>query len=231
MVSYLQSEVPTESEFAKERIAKGACFLAVDVDEERFFFPSRFLGYKNNSIEMHFNGTGTLDGKLTNPAISRLLGAELETDEKSESDYLIFCSEYGIRASRKKRSYWKSREITTEVKSSISAFYEGKAMLKETTLFQRSSALVKAVKASREPICECCQFDFQKIYGERAKGYIECNHLTHISKRAGRNVPTTLDEVALLCANCHRMVHRTREGLTLDELRAEMKKASRAKRA
>ena len=98
-------------------------------------------------------------------------------------------------------------------------------------MFQRSAVLVARVKAKRKPTCECCAFNFENVYGEFAKGYIECHHLDPLSKRAGKNRLTTEDDVALLCANCHRMVHRTREGLTLDELRVEMKKAGRAKRA
>ena len=66
--------------------------------------------------------------------------------------------------------------------------------------------------------CEVCGFDFERVYGSRGAGYAECHHVVplHVSG------PTTtyLDDLVLLCANCHRMIHRRRPWLTPDELRA-----------
>jgi len=65
------------------------------------------------------------------------------------------------------------------------------------------------VRASGAPIaCEVCSFDFGAVYGERGAGYIEVHHKRplHVSGR----VRTTSDDLALLCANCHRMCHRGR---------------------
>lgn len=67
---------------------------------------------------------------------------------------------------------------------------------------------LEAVTSARLPIaCEVCGFDFEKTYGERGRGYIEVHHVTplHISGE----VKTRLEDLVLLCANCHRMIHRT----------------------
>lgn len=53
--------------------------------------------------------------------------------------------------------------------------------------------------------CECCAFDFLTAYGDIGDRYIECHHKIHL--RAGERI-TNLDDLALVCANCHRMLHR-----------------------
>lgn len=65
--------------------------------------------------------------------------------------------------------------------------------------------------------CECCGFDFAQTYGERGHGYIECHHKKPVSEiEVGQ--PTRLDDLALVCSNCHRMIHRTRPWLTISQL-------------
>ncbi|UPO77375.1 HNH endonuclease [Arthrobacter sp. Helios] len=54
--------------------------------------------------------------------------------------------------------------------------------------------------------CSVCSFDFLETYGERGRDYIEVHHVIplHIS---GQTI-TRLDDLGLLCSNCHRMIHR-----------------------
>jgi 5-methylcytosine-specific restriction protein A len=55
--------------------------------------------------------------------------------------------------------------------------------------------------------CEICGFDFEKLYGKLGTGFIECHHnvLLHKLKPIAR---TSLNELSVVCANCHRMLHR-----------------------
>lgn len=55
--------------------------------------------------------------------------------------------------------------------------------------------------------CELCSFDFEKVYGEVGRGFIECHHRTPLSELTP-NTKTTLNDLMLICSNCHRMVHR-----------------------
>jgi hypothetical protein len=55
--------------------------------------------------------------------------------------------------------------------------------------------------------CEVCGFDFVETYGEIGKGFAECHHRTPIHTLI--EVSTiTLDQLAIVCSNCHRMLHR-----------------------
>jgi 5-methylcytosine-specific restriction protein A len=67
--------------------------------------------------------------------------------------------------------------------------------------------------------CEACDFDFAEVYGPRGEGFIEVHH-TKALETLKPGAKTKLSELAILCANCHRMVHAKRPWLTMDELRA-----------
>jgi 5-methylcytosine-specific restriction enzyme A len=66
--------------------------------------------------------------------------------------------------------------------------------------------------------CEACGFEFSKVYGARGDGFIECHHTRPLSASTSRT--TRVNDLALVCANCHRMIHAKRPWLTMDELRA-----------
>jgi predicted HNH restriction endonuclease len=53
--------------------------------------------------------------------------------------------------------------------------------------------------------CECCSFDFKFNYGFIGDKFIECHHLLHISE--GERI-TKLEDLSLVCSNCHRMLHK-----------------------
>lgn len=85
---------------------------------------------------------------------------------------------------------------------------------------ERSRRLRAAKIASMggNPKCEACGFDFAQAYGDRGKGFIECHHIIPVADLdPGR--PTRLEDLALLCANCHRMIHAERPWLSVEQLR------------
>ncbi len=67
--------------------------------------------------------------------------------------------------------------------------------------------------------CENCTFNFEARYGARGKGFIEVHHTQPLAALLP-NVVTRLIDLMLLCANCHRMVHRKKPLLMPPELRA-----------
>ena len=68
--------------------------------------------------------------------------------------------------------------------------------------------------------CEVCNFVFEDMYGERGKDFIECHHIIPLSELEPGTL-TTLKDLALLCANCHRMIHK-RKNTTVEELKMEI---------
>jgi 5-methylcytosine-specific restriction enzyme A len=76
---------------------------------------------------------------------------------------------------------------------------------------ERNAAIVKAKKASvlkatGRLCCEVCRFDFKEFYGETGDGFCEVHHLQPLSKADGR-IKTELIDLAVICSNCHRIIH------------------------
>ena len=100
---------------------------------------------------------------------------------------------------------------------------EGRLLTRVHKLRERSSDLPvrkkqAVLKATGRLDCEGCGFNFRARYGEHAGDYAEVHHLTPLSE-LGENVRTTLADLAIVCANCHRMIHRRRQWLTMEKLR------------
>lgn len=68
--------------------------------------------------------------------------------------------------------------------------------------------------------CYACGFNFEKLYGQRGKDFIEVHHIKPLStlEEAVEVNPET--DLVPLCANCHRMVHRSKDNvLSFEELK------------
>lgn len=107
-------------------------------------------------------------------------------------------------------------------KAIASDFAEGERQKRETNFFNRNPQLRREAIRRHGPICIACKFNFEKRYGEAGKGYIEIHHLNPLAERfdatSGKPIRTKAEDVVPLCANCHRVVHRTRPCMTLDAL-------------
>lgn len=74
--------------------------------------------------------------------------------------------------------------------------------------------------------CETCGFDFAKAYGELGRNFCEVHHLNQLSK-ARNAVTTKLEHLAIVCSNCHRMLHRSNPTLNVVKLRELIRQQSR----
>jgi 5-methylcytosine-specific restriction protein A len=86
----------------------------------------------------------------------------------------------------------------------------------------RQSAAAKQAKKAHGYVCQACGFDFARVYGELGENYIEAHHLIPLSSLP-EGTPVPMDpktDFAVLCANCHRMVHRNKEPLSVRKLKA-----------
>jgi 5-methylcytosine-specific restriction protein A len=66
--------------------------------------------------------------------------------------------------------------------------------------------------------CEACRFDFAVAYGELGIGFAECHHRLPLAS-LGSRTGTRLADLAILCANCHRMIHKTRPLMSVEEFK------------
>lgn len=79
-------------------------------------------------------------------------------------------------------------------------------------------SLVSVLKKKGQLVCEACGFNFETVYGKLGEGFAECYHQVALSS-LGRVAATKLSDLAIVCSNCHKMLHRKRPWMTIDELR------------
>lgn len=106
---------------------------------------------------------------------------------------------------------------------------EGRLLTRKHLVRERDRSLVKK---KREQVwaktgklsCEVCDFDFSKAYGKHGDGFIECHHTKPLSTLP-EDIKTHINDLALVCANCHRMLHRN-DWPNIQRLRTLLAKAN-----
>jgi hypothetical protein len=68
--------------------------------------------------------------------------------------------------------------------------------------------------------CEVCAFDFARFYGALGAGFAEVHHREELAKVGKRK--SRLDDLAVVCSNCHRMLHRGNPTLEVEDLRERL---------
>ena len=98
---------------------------------------------------------------------------------------------------------------------------EGKTRATVSRVRERSPRLRAAALNVHGYLCQVCGFDFESTYGAWGRGFIEVHHIQELSGAPDEGLkvdPST--DLAVVCSNCHRMIHRmARRALTLAELK------------
>lgn len=91
-----------------------------------------------------------------------------------------------------------------------SNYFEDASKLEFHARIERNRSLIKAVKKVQGYRCRACGFDFSRRYRDVGKQFIEAHHLTPLSELGdGKIKLDPVKDFAVLCSNCHRMIHLT----------------------
>lgn len=132
-------------------------------------------------------------GGLTVPeAISSELFAELQQD-----------SIFGFRA---------------ESPAEVRLYAEGKARTITTKTYDRSALARQTCIEHYGYTCTVCRFNFKSMYGDLGATYIEVHHLRQVADVGEEYLIDPVKDLRPVCANCHRMLHRRRPPLSIEEL-------------
>jgi hypothetical protein len=101
---------------------------------------------------------------------------------------------------------------------------EGRHLLKLHKFRERKPRIVSrkkksVLKATGLLLCEACGFDFAAVYGKLGEGFAECHHRLPLAE-SDAEAPILLEDLAIVCANCHRMLHRSRPMMKVEDLRS-----------
>ena len=116
----------------------------------------------------------------------------------------------------------KLKIITENEKKSVDdeIFTEGERFTTEQEFRSRNSLLIKKKKKLSNYKCEICGFDFYEVYGDIGYEFIEAHHLIMVSSGKRKS---TLNDISLICSNCHSMVHRRKPPYSIEEIKQILK--------
>lgn len=73
--------------------------------------------------------------------------------------------------------------------------------------------------------CCACNFNFEKFYGDRGKGYIEIHHNRPLSTLDEEVIINPETDLVPVCSNCHKMIHRYKDKvLGIEEMKEIIQK-------
>ncbi|MEP0265218.1 HNH endonuclease [Dokdonia sp.] len=120
-------------------------------------------------------------------------------------------------------SYGKTIDLTED----DSGFPEGKKKLRQHILRERNPKIIRLAKQkfleiNKKLFCEVCEFNFESKYGDIGIDFIEGHHSRPISEMK-KDEKTKIEDIVMVCSNCHKMLHRKRPWLTKNELKRVLK--------
>lgn len=156
------------------------------------------------------------------PSVRRTLeqySSDSEAYVKTNPDY--FYSVDGIGS-----GHWGLRDFiysknSIDLTQNDADFSEGKPKLVQHIVRERNQVLVNRAKYFFKQkhgrfFCEICGFDFEKMYGNLGKDFIEAHHVRPVSELKDGDT-TKIEDIVMLCSNCHSMVHKKKPWLKKED--------------
>ncbi len=140
------------------------------------------------------------------------LGIEQKT-EISKFDWIWLVQDFHLFTLREILGFAKEKNKNIKIAETLEqTVLEGGSRLATHLRYERNGSFIKKIKekALQENImlnCDICGFSFLDVYGDVGQGFIEAHHINPLNEREGKQV-TKKDDIALICSNCHRMLHR-----------------------
>lgn len=208
-----------ERDVAVKLIKGGKVFYPIQYEDALAFVPSKFIGYRNNSVLRHdtVKNDELRDGRDTNEAVRKILGKPIE-DLELEQRLEEYCRSIGTELEKHKHSFWRieaARRFTAPTGSAINDIQSDDVEnddpeYKRRMLgsYIRDIKVRKAVLARADGKCEygSTQANHEKCatFTKRdGTPYLEAHHVIKLSE-AGKDKESN---VIALCANHHREAH------------------------
>ncbi|BBF70271.1 HNH endonuclease [Sphingomonas bisphenolicum] len=211
LLDEIYADGPSRDE-AIELIKGGRVFYPIQYDDILAFVPSKFIGYRNNSVDEHqeIKNEDDRDGRETNLVIKRILGTPVH-DRDVEQRLESYCLSLGVLLNKHKHSFWRIDTVKRFVAPASSAINDivqneignSDPEYRERMAGQyvRDPKVRAAVLRRADGVCEACgQPGFLKPDGSR---YLEGHHVIKLSEQG----PDQPHNVIALCANDHRRAH------------------------
>ena len=100
------------------------------------------------------------------------------------------------------------------------ALHEGARLRVESDHYERNPEARARCLAHYGKACVACAFDFGRVYGAQAAGFIHVHHLTPLATIAVDYIVDPVRDLRPVCPNCHAVIHLREPPYIIDEIRA-----------
>ena len=173
-----------------------------------------FRGWRARSILRYLGIESEFKGLFRGMTITQAV-AELKQTANVDYEDII-----AILSGREVIETKCAEDILSETAVDFRTKREGRREVVYATRYERSPILRKRAIQIHGTTCMACNFNFYEFYGERGKDYIEVHHLIPLSTLDEEFEINPVTDMAVVCSNCHRMIHRERNNiLSIAELK------------
>ena len=102
---YIDKKCDPEYSYAMDLIRRGLCFITIEIKYGYRFYPSRFIGYAENTMDKHLNNDER-SGLKTNPIINSILKESPSERSDLENEYTKYCKMLGVEKQNRKHKFW-----------------------------------------------------------------------------------------------------------------------------
>lgn len=207
----------TESLPSLEKLTPGDMIIAYQTDRNELVGTCRMAGFKKDGLykivrlePLERIGVRVRPLKEVDPAVAAIpafQGGPIKT----------LYSISGQDARRLLDAAGASTEVEFKDDAMEETFLEGEKRAVATTA--RNPKLREAAKQHWGLKCYCCGFDFEQFYGNFAKGLAIVHHLQLFVGMNGTQRGATVEDVRVVCANCHYVIHVQDPPIGVDKLK------------
>ena len=105
-VAVLHAAIRRDDSRAIELVKNGKSIVITDIGGKLAFAPSRFVGYRKNSLKQHIEMRSQRDGRVTNDQVRKVLGFDRSINDAAEAAFRMFCNDIGASPPKNNRQYW-----------------------------------------------------------------------------------------------------------------------------
>lgn len=176
-----------------------------------------FMKKHNLGVRMLFINDTSIAQKIKHTLLSHRSFAMAGT--VSANDFKVIVLERYIEFLNTKKTY-SVEVVSANGLSDETTQKATEGLIKEVKYFRsaRNRAIRNQCAERDHYTCQVCGFNFEKVYGERGKGFIEIHHKDPMANYDGEH-EIKLEQLIALCSNCHSMIHYGGEFLDIEKLK------------
>lgn len=203
----------------------------ISKDIEKFFDAENMECGERKDIQFHYLGESSLW------KIEKIFPECCRVSWKAKSKFGNYIKEYYKRISEHTSiRFQKNSEGEYEIKlfdsqivgdivdkpyETIIPQKEGKKKEFFVTRYERDSANREKAIEIHGMKCVICEFDFEEVYGEAGRNYIEVHHIKPLAEVKEEVEVNPKTDLVCVCANCHSIIHRKQDKIySIEEMKA-----------